>query len=497
MLNYTSLLDDEAQHQLFSKDIKVYNYEINNFTNVSYRYVTQFQVIDETVQNVYKLKALSNYSSDEAFLLFYSLRYNLINDFLYKCEQITNFLTETVQNEREYLKLVIMLCLIIIPLLLVGIILLVTTIIWKQYQIEKNNMLAFIRLKPDAVQDILTNLNIFKKNLQNKEYSEYQKPIEADNESTIFPRDEPPKNNGRRRDKVVNYSEMRKRYYGYFIKVTCYIILLIGIMVWNFVSAEKANQDIYTKQNQIHFANKIMDICGVNWIALEDAFQTNNTAVIKHRHDPLALMIDQLEELKNMQTQTPEVFLNIDGTYDPQVQSQLFENNCSQYTFTSSNYLVYCGVVQSVGQRVNLVSLMAYYQDVMQVEVQDFYKCDKSTLDSLYLCVWKNVMIFMPVFTLLVGEAFSIGDTISHKLEQSIADANYLRNVFLTVFSVSLVVASLLIWYQILRKLKEGYNDFKKVLQLFPPALILSSFQLKTFLLQHSKQISIKKTRHP
>lgn len=173
-----------------------------------------------------------------------------------------------------------------------------TAVIWRQYLIEKKNMLAFIRFKPDAVKEILAKLKLFKKNLENKDYGEYQQLIKADGQTALLQHE--PRGNSEKQEnsQVVDYSKTRTRHVGYFMKVTGYVIALIGIMAWNFLSAEHANKVIYNKPNQIDFALKINEAAGIQYMTMQDTFQNNNSALIRHSSDPYNLSLTELEELR-------------------------------------------------------------------------------------------------------------------------------------------------------------------------------------------------------
>ncbi len=61
-----------------------------------------------------------------------------------------------------------------------------------------------------------------------------------------------------------------------------------------------------------------------------------------------------------------------------------------------------------------------------------------------------------------------------------------LKLKIIVIFSIGLFVVSIIIWVFILKVIREAHNDFKKVLQIFPPKMVLSSYLLKKFLQQTS-----------
>ena len=114
---------------------------------------------------------------------------------------------------------------------------------------------------------------------------------------------------------------------------------------------------------------------------------------------------------------------------------------------------------------------------------------NKSSLAGLVVVALKKAQYLLPSQGIIGAEAQLLNQIIDTNLTKSILTANNQRGFILYIFSISLIVVCLLIWFQVLLRLNEGDNDFKKVLQVLPPNLILSSSMLKLFLKQTSQDI--------
>ena len=102
-------------------------------------------------------------------------------------------------------------------------------------------------------------------------------------------------------------------------------------------------------------------------------------------------------------------------------------------------------------------------------------------------------MVAYTFYGLIAAQAQYMVTIINSNITQSISEANYQRNLIFTVSLVGLIVVSLLVWFQILSKLREIHNNLKKVLQMLPLRLILSSTMLKIYLKKTSR--NDRKTR--
>jgi len=492
ILENAYLLNDEIKQNLFANNIRINGTytDSNNFD--VYKEVNNFGLVDNVVDAIQKLTGIKNNSpnslkSKSAYDLFNYILLNVMDDYLYNNEVVTNLFMSSVNKEKNYVQLALNLCFIITPLILVGIVIMLTLIVWKQYNMEKKHMMTFIRLKPKSIKDLLERLNTFKKILADREPVKLHDWLEfiQEHETDGHNEQHQESNYHKRHDvQVIQCSETRVRYFGYILKVVFYIAILIGIMLWNYGTSQKSMNAIYRRQRQIEFLYHMSVVVSVTYCAVHETFGSNNTNLIMHKKARTALY-DSLAEVRLMRNQMAEILREEDGSYDPVVENLAFqEKNCDPYGFVPPN-LNYCIVATNKGQMANLNYLLSLGLSLGQEKLNEWETCNKTSITTLLNCSYNNVDNLLPPFALGAIEAQTIGDVINVNLERSISDAHTQRNVFLIVFSVCLAIASLLIWLQVLRKVRDLQNGFKKVLQLFPPRLVFSSFLLKKFLGQH------------
>jgi len=150
--------------------------------------------------------------------------------------------------------------------------------------------------------------------------------------------------------------------------------------------------------------------------------------------------------------------------------------------------LYHCSSLVNKGLPVHMLPALASYSSTIATKVRDFDNANKSTISTILAAAYKNIETFLPQYVTITNEAQMIANYIDIRLSENIALANEKRTTILIVFTVLLLLVSLLIWSDILVKLREVDNDFKKVLQVFPSKLVLSSFLLKMFLKKTSNE---------
>jgi len=488
ILENTYLLSDDIKRDFFSRDIRVYGSYVDSNDRSYYKDMTNFELVDDVIDAIQKLNGIKGdpdlLKGQTAYNLFNFILLNVMNDYLYKNQEITDLFMDSVEKGKNYVQLALNFCLIITPLFLIGIVIMLTAIIWRQYHMEKKHMTAFVRLKPRSVKGLLERLTTFKKKLVDRDTAKIHEWLESiNNRDTVTQNEQQQESNYHKHHdvQVINCSGTRIRYFGYVLKVAFYILILIGVMLWNYASSQKSMNVIYRRQGQLEFLYHLSVVVSVTYCAIHETFGSNNTNLIMHKKSKTAL-VDALADVRLMRNQLVEVLQEEDGTYDPVVEDMAFRyKDCEPYDFIVPN-INYCTFIINHGGSANLNNLLSAAIARAQVKIEDYNTCDKTNISTLLVCRYRNVDYLMPPFALGAIEAQKIGDVIDVYLERSIADAQNQRNTFLAVFSVSLAIVSALIWLQVLRKVRDLQNDFKKVLQVFPPQLIFSSFLLKKFL---------------
>jgi len=488
IISSANYLDSEAKEELFKKDIDVVG-SYFNIKDKSTTKMTTFQAIDQikaTLQRLYHMSS-DDINSSAGYALLRYIALNTLNDIIAKNLDITNLFIDSVQREREYLQLTMILCITLIPTLLAVIVIMLIYIIWKQYVVEKNLMLAFVKLHPQGIKTLFNTLSKFQKRLTDEEKFEDKSALhlvivpggdEQDSRMSIYHK--------KQSTHLVKYSQIQKKYWGYTAKVLFYIIILTGIIICNYVSAQKSANIIYKRQDQLQFANWVSVTASLSYISYTELFISNNTNLVNHML-PMKSLTTTLKQLDTIQNQLETVFLEGDNNYDPEIKHLLFGNStCSKLTGLLQEY---CQNLQDAGLYTGLnyaISLFRYY---LKGKPDQYENVDKTSLTHI-------VAVGLENFDLLVwssgtgsGDAQVIANLINKKLQNNISDASFQRILILIVFIISLMVVSVLIWRQILVKLSDVNNDFKRVLQVFPPDFVLSSFLLKNFLMETSQGI--------
>jgi len=471
----------EIKQILFEKDINITGNAVDP-TDPKYQIITNFQQVDVITQALMVLNGLPSLVTTRGSRTFLFLATNLANDFLAKNEEIIQVFLDSVQQQKDNLQTAINLSVIVLPLLLVGIVAMLGIIIWKQYQKEKENLLAFLKLNPLMIQHILENLKSFQRKLDRLEdFSEELRP------TVLYRLEYSSQFNSsyhKNQDlKTIDSTKMKKRYVGYVSQILIYISILIAIVIVNYALITKSMKEIYRKQEQIQYANEISMTVSITFISFIDTFITNNTNYIK-REPPLNLFKSGLKKIEDIQTNLYKEFQDEHGDYDPEVKTLIFEEiSCDHFVAGPETF---CNSLKSQAITIKMVSVLTLYKNVLDTKYAQWLAVNKSSSAALVSTAVTLSNYLQAASPVTAAYAQLIAKAIAKKLATSVDDIYDLGTAILIVFSICLVIVSLLIWFKVLTKVKEVNNDFKKVLAVFPPNIILSSFLLKSFLNQTS-----------
>jgi len=332
------------------------------------------------------------------------------------------------------------------------------------------------------VKNALANFVNFKKGLIN----EYD--FKSKDPSNVLFHNPLPNNPVKNKIEIISYVKMRGRYNCYTAKVFIYMILLIGIILWNFISALKSNKTIYLQQDQLQFANYISSEVSTSYVTMVELFASNDTMLIQGK-TPFSLLKSIVTEIQAIQTEIPRIFQERDSSYDPEVKAILYDNDgCHRF---QSTILYHCDSLANVGVPTNVLPLIAAYESLLNLKIHEYEIVNKTTMGEIISAGMLHINNTLPMYSVIANEAHIIGEIIDRNMSENIDNAYEQRTLFLVMFSLSLVAVSILIWTQILLRVREVNNDFKNVLVVFPPNLILSSFLLKNFLKKDSHGIQL------
>jgi len=365
------------------------------------------------------------------------------------------------------------------PFLLAGIGILLVGIIWNQYRIGKENMKAFIKIPSKGVQIIADRLAQFRINLINEESFSNGTAFWVSSRTNNTAQ-----NNEQSLKKVyenhkIEYKLFLRRYYKYIARVIVCISVLIAITLWDLVTTRSAIKIIYNRQSQLQYANYISNRATAFHMTSLELFYSNNTAKVEGRL-PLDGMDFGIKAIQQIQTDAPNKFLEVDGTYNPIVYGILFKSDPKCLRF-SPTFVVHCTTLLSRGQPTNMMVVLAGLENLMKNKLQAYKQGNKTTMAEL---VNADASALTPLSNgiALAEEAHDIANVMDVSMTEKIEEMQKTKTTIIIVFSIALVVVSLMIWFYIFKVIKEVYNDFKNVLQVFPPNLVLSSYLLKKFL---------------
>ena len=478
-------LESDIKAELFEKDVAVVGTYYNSSDTSSIK-MTSFQAIDEVQISLQRLYNLSELFSATAYNLFKYVALNTVNDIVVKNFEITDLFLESVQRERDLLRLTMILYITILPILLAVILFMLIYTIWRQYTVERNHMLAFVKLHPQGVKTLFNTLTRFQKRLTDEEKFEERDALrllispvgsERDSRMSIYHK--------KQSNQLIKYSQIQKKYWGYTVQVILYAIILVIIIIWNYVSGQNSANAIYKRQNQLQFANQISVIISLSYIAVGELFATNNTNHVNHMlpYDALVYTLSQLDTIQG----ELDIFLEDDNTYDPEIKVLLMNSTCSNLWY--SIFQEYCGYIQEKGLNTGLNSALSIFRFYARGKPGQYDSVDKTTLLQIINVGLENFDFLLWSSGVAAAEAQMIRQIINTKLEDDISHSKTQRTIILVIFVVSLVIVSVLMWKQILARVSNVNNDFKKVLQVFPADFVLSSFLLKNFLMESSQAI--------
>ena len=93
----------------------------------------------------------------------------------------------------------------------------------------------------------------------------------------------------------------------------------------------------------------------------------------------------------------------------------------------------------------------------------NYRNTDKSTMQSILDAAYVGPKMDLASYGLLTQQCLVMMPIINNNLQKSIDNAENTRNNILIVCSISLIKVSLLIWYQILSKLRKVHKNLKKL----------------------------------
>jgi len=478
------LEENEIYLELFGKDVRIFG-SIYDLDEERFSNFTSFQAVEQIGVAMRYLVSAPDPIAANTTAAYEFVRKNALGDFLTKNEQVTEIFKESVNNQRNTLNRFIWLCIILNPLALAAVCLILNLIIWRQYLQEKKHLKGFIKLDPNYISSIAESLKDFKRTLLDDRSFEDKTLLKLFWEHSIFLENKTIENHhARHNSQKINLIKTKKKYFLFAIQMAFYIAILVSVLLWNFLTMKSSLNIIYSKQSQLELSNYISETTNVDLMGMVEMFISNNTLNVSGEW-PLDHTVKAVKELGDLMDEVLTGFQEYDGSYDATIKKIVFEGeSCSAYESLPGSY---CVILQNEGILTNLVALLTFYESFMTSQLDIYENLEAPSSAELIVGLYTRALDMTASTSLLSYIAQRLNGIIDEKLAKSIADTTSKQRLGMAIFTITLVIISLLIWIQILSKIKETNNNFKKVLQVFPTKLIASSFLLKNFIGQFSQ----------
>jgi len=320
--------------------------------------------------------------------------------------------------------------------------------------------------------------------------NEFKKLIQSAKPNPRFFDDDIIDNNSKTAKKEITNKEVLKnpktngiatKYLIHLAKIAFCLIILIGMIVWNVLADKKSVNSFQKTQAQIYFTDSLKVRAYLSETVSQELLSAPPYALVENI--PLETWVeDSLEEIPGLRAEAQDIYLNEDGSYDPQIENIMYVDGCSPLPVDS---FYFCAVLQSKGIKTGLIYLLTYLEQAIQDRLEKYQSSDGSeqALRDIEALHFEYALSLTMVTT---AQCTLIREIISNKLNISIIDSHNERKVNLGIFTGVLLLVALFVWYQSLNSLRNTFNDFKNVLRALPAQLVLSSFILKSFLLKNS-----------
>ena len=471
-------LDASNRERLFIKDVKIF---YNSFGDSDETF-TRFTII-EAIQKMLELESkavgLAKVTLSDALTDFNLIMRNSLNDFLVKNqERIDAILNSSDSNKSKAFSqldsnwiatLVGMTCLAV----------LYSGMIAKQYQREKQNLVAFTKLNPKRVKNLESKLTAFMTTIENEEEL---KPIQSVDESSYT-------KDGNLRIESLNSQNGKGEDRGLILKYALYIvhfmIALAVVMVFVSVSciqARNAISDLNSKLYRLMFVERSMSRINLAMAVPIELLAGNDTTLVENKY-PSVELANMIAELNTIQNSFLGYFDSSGSSDSAFVNEILFEDACAPLEKNTNQYQSCQQLKKGLdsGYSSGFLQFIDYLREVLKNVQSEYQGSDKGTsslaeLQKEYINdELAPFMVMRPINTMLVAE-------LDWQFEKQIEKSQRQNNLLNALLYVFIVVICIGLYFSLLKKIGESDNEFKEVLRVFPSSLIFSNFILKSYL---------------
>ena len=485
-----NLLNEEISSLLFRKDIPIYytyfgespqSYiEENTFGGIDRIITAGVTVVNYNGTNLARIK-------DPAQFVFR----NSLDDILVKSQGISDTITSFLNDQRDQITKRVTEYFIIELVLMILLLCVFVLALWKQYKKEAKNLSALCRVSTQKIDDMLREFTKFKEIIEDqKSMSSTVHQIMEMNNVKTEQHNQQQQQFTREATKDPHHRGFHRNYYIFIASYFIFLAALVGLVSIGVTLTTELLESFKSEQVQIYLLDYMRTRAALSRQAARELTATNNTGKIenKYPYDEFSYLVD---ELKNVKSEVYTKLLNEETVNKIHaVKTVLLGDACGILdTSNSSISSFFCQILKDTGKQTGLVYLLGEYEDALITALND-YKVSDKTAKSLQN-LQRNLYNLLPsYFNILTNAALALSDLIDAQLEKQLQENEKDKSDYLIACSLVSVVIGGLMWIFILRKLKEGVNQFKNVLKIFSAEVVLSSFILKVFLRKTSKYAS-------
>jgi len=417
---------------------------------------------------------------------------NAMNDLLIKNTRISDIFQASFEDKKAHYATLVTNYFVIAFSFVIFVLLLFIYIFYYQANDESTKLCALTKLRPGSIQSLQQDFLAFRNIIfENNSYSDGEDPFYSESVKSIYHQGSPSSSkHAKQHQKYLNQYPISKSlwtgYYLSFLKLTLLISILLVLFLVDFILFKNYLNKLSTKVYQIRFIEQMNSRLSVLSGSFLEMISENDTTIIFNTHasDSLLIQIEQLNTIIGSVSETLGIGSSQDNAL---IQDVLYGDACEYLNSTSSDY-AHCQKLANYQEKAGLVNLLSNFEALANSVYSKFINSDRSseTLFTLQLEVFNQMNT--AIFRVLQSENKMIADVLNEDFD-AIVNRSQLLNITLnTLILVLIVVGCFVIHFFIINRLKHKETQFRRILAMFPPSIVLPNFILKSYIIKTSNQ---------
>jgi hypothetical protein len=292
------------------------------------------------------------------------------------------------------------------------------------------------------------------------------------------------KSSGKEHVKNPEIKDLRKKYYQYLVKILVFLIALVIFLAINFGQVKIPMKRISERQQQLFFVDHACSQVSLSMASFRELAATNNTALVENT-EVLTKLEELTEDLISIRENLYEILLTDDIISEvPEVKHIILEDGCK---YLNETFQFYCEILKNKGEKTGVIYLLTDYGDYMTEKARD-YQASNKTSEALEKLQTEDYDVITMIWTIVKYELRLISSKLHENFAEKVYEGNTYRALNFAYTMASILIAGILGWIVILKRLGGSVNEIKDVLRVLPVDLALSSFILKSFVIRTSNK---------